>query len=241
MTTHIFLLCFNESVLLPETIQHYKRYLPKCIITIYDNNSTDNSVEIAKSMGCNVIPFGSKNKQDEHVLKDIKNNCWKDIKDGWVIMADMDEWLCVSEEDLKKEELAGTTVLQVRGLDMIGESRKKELKDIDLHSIRRAVDNKRESKNLCFLRNKIEEMSYNHGAHNCKPKGIVQFSVRIYINKHMNNLGVKFLINKMVQRYKRSHEMRKQGMDTHYTYDKKKILEQYNNLFKKSLIMPDIF
>ena len=57
----------------------------------------------------------------------------------------------------------------------------------------------------------------------------------------MNNLGVKFLINKMVQRYKRSHEMRKQGMDTHYTYDKKKILEQYNNLFKKSLIMPDIF
>ena len=104
MEINIFILCYNEAPLLPHMVKHYKKYLPNCKITIYDNESTDNSVELAKSLGCSIISWNSNNIIDDHKYLEIKNNCWKHITHGWIIMADMDEFLCVTEQELMKEK-----------------------------------------------------------------------------------------------------------------------------------------
>ena len=187
MQVHIFILCYNEQVLLPHTIKHYKKYIPNCNITIYDNESTDNSVKIAKNLGCAVISWNSNNMINDYKYKDIKNGCWKHLKNGWVIVCDMDEWLCVKEKDLIKEKENGTTILQVKGMNMIGESKKDDLSDIDdLHTITKCYYNNWMNKKCCFLRNKIQEMNYDLGTHNCNPKGKIKYSKRLYINKHFD-------------------------------------------------------
>jgi hypothetical protein len=234
MDINIFLLCYNESILLPHTIKHYKKYLPSCKITIYDNESTDNSVEIAKNSGCDIISWNSKNIIDDYKYLDIKNNCWKKVKNGWIIVADMDEFLCITEEELLEEYKKGTTILKVQGVNMIGESNTIDLSDIDLQEIKKYVYRDSESKKLCFLRDSITNIYYTSGAHNCNPQGIVKYSSQTYINKHMAYLGLNFIIDKTIKRYERSTLMRSKGLAVHYTDDIDKIKKNYYEQFQRT-------
>jgi glycosyltransferase involved in cell wall biosynthesis len=230
MDINVFLLCFNESALLPHTINHYKKYLPNCKITIYDNESTDNSVEIAKKLGCNVFSFSSNNIFNDQINMELKNSIWKNCNSGWIIVGDMDELLCITEIELMKEMELGTTILQINGYDMIGESETIDLTDIDLQKINKYIINNYESKKLCFLREAIIDINYNPGAHECNPNGNIVYSSHIYINKHMSILGLNFLINKFTKRYERSEKMRRlKGWCIHYTLDIDKIKEIYKN------------
>jgi len=229
MDINIFLLCYNEQILLPHTVAHYKHWLPSCNITIYDNESTDDSVTIAKKLGCNVISWSSNNQIDNFINRDVKNNCWKSIEKGWIIMADMDEWICVTEQQLIEEQNTGTSILQIIGADMIGESNTLDLSDINLHEICKYVHNGWENKSLCFLREKITEMNYTVGAHNDYPVGEIKISEKYYVNKHMDWLGLPFSINKQKSRYMRASYMRKNNLSYHYMNDEEQIKKNYFN------------
>ena len=98
--------------------------------------------------------------------------------------------------DLINEEKKGTTILKIKGYDMIGESTKIDFSDISLNNINKYVVNDMESKKLCFYRPNIKEINYTGGAHSCNPKGIIKLSDDIYINKHMNLLGIEYIENK---------------------------------------------
>jgi hypothetical protein len=237
MDINIFLLCYNESALIPHTVKHYKKYLPSCKITIYDNESTDNSVEIAKNLGCSVISWNSNNQIDDFKYIEIKNNCWKSIQNGWIIMADMDEFLCITEDELRKEMNSGTTILNVLGYDMIGESNTPDITDIDLQEIKKYFVNEFLSKKCCFLREKISEINYSIGCHGCNPVGEINFSSTTYINRHMKNLGLSYITKNCISRYERSVEMRKHGLATHYTDDVSLIEKNYYIFLKNSAIL----
>ena len=43
--------CFNESQTIKKVISDWKRELPEAVIYVYDNNSTDNTAEIARNAG----------------------------------------------------------------------------------------------------------------------------------------------------------------------------------------------
>ena len=239
MNINIFLLCYNESPLLPHIIKHYKKYMPSCKITICDNKSTDNSVEVARSHGCNVLSWDSNNMNNEDMKIKLRNNCWKHIQRGWIIMADMDECICITEDELLEETKQGTTILNIVGKDMIGESKTLDLTDIDLQEITKYIDNNYESKKLCFLREKITSMNYGPGSHNCNPVGEVKYSSKKYINKHMNFLGLNFLINKHLKRYQRSALNRSKGMSTHYKNNTESVKELYMKTLTNCKIMSE--
>jgi hypothetical protein len=236
MDINIYLLCYNEELIIEHTIKYYKSKFPNCIITIYDNMSSDNSEQIAKNNNCNVIKFNTNGEDNELVKRKIINTCWKNIKKGWIIVADMDEWLDIDMNTLIEEYNKGTSILSVQGCDMIGESNSSLLDDIDLNSINKYFHNPNLSKNICFLREKIIDMNYTVGHHKCNPQSNqpIKYSDKIYNLKHMNFLGLPYITNKIINRYKRNYSMQQIKLNVHYTNDVNKITEQYNRLLSIS-------
>ena len=227
---HVFILCYNEEVLIKDTILHYKRYLPNCKITIYDNESTDSSVAIAISHGCDIVNWNSNDFIDDKQYIQIKDNCWKTLNDGeWAVVIDMDEWLCITEVELAEEDAKGTTILNVEGCNVIGDSQNLDLSDIDLHGLNMAIRNWHwESKNLCFKKGPITDIRYGIGAHDCRPIGELKYSDRHYINKHMEFLGLPFIINKFRLRNQRI-DYNADAKPGHYSLDVGFVTGRYND------------
>jgi len=238
---HIFLLCHNEEVLIPHTIAYYRRCFSNCNITVYDNESTDRSVEIAQNLGCHVISFSTDNIQNEFVQQKIKDQCWKHIQDDWVLVPDMDEWICVTDTDLEHEKAQGICILRTRGYDMVAESQKSDLSDLDLHTCNVGVPDSHLNKPICFYRFPyLRDMNFTYGAHKCFPiiesgSMALKYSLYPYVIKHMSLLGLPFLIDKMTRRYERTEIMRKYGLDSHYTQNIEHIHELYTKAVKDSV------
>lgn len=47
----VLLPCYNEALAIEKVVKDFKKYLPEADIYIYDNNSTDNTAEIARNAG----------------------------------------------------------------------------------------------------------------------------------------------------------------------------------------------
>jgi hypothetical protein len=233
---YIYILCYNEEDIIRQTISHYRKNIPDCHITIYDNYSTDNSITIALEENCEIVRFDTNNDLNDHVHRSIKNNCWKNIKHGWVIVVDMDEWLDITQKQLDIEHKNGTTLLKTHGLQMIGESKTKNASDICLNKIVKYVSDSEYSKKICFHVPEIKYMNYSVGAHISNPQGDVRYSKKTYILQHYNYLGFEYLVNKLQKRYKRSELMRKEGKAVHYRFanDLEWIRQTYNDMLIKS-------
>jgi glycosyltransferase involved in cell wall biosynthesis len=231
MKITIFLLCFNEEILLPHTLRHYKDRFPTAKFVLVDNYSTDRSCEIAKENGVEVRQFNSGDKQCEEYMMFIRNNIWNDVTDGWVIMCDMDEWLEINEKQLTEEEEKGTTIITTSGFNIVGTSNTIDLSDINLHSLDEGIWDENFSKRILF---KVPDVRINFwwGSHQSYPTGNIKYSEQKYVLKHFNHLGPEYLAEKHRKRYERNAHSRTIGMNLHYSNEREKVINHYYDIYK---------
>lgn len=81
----ILLPCYNEEKAIQKVVKDFKRYLPDADIYVYDNNSTDNTAEIARKAGAIVRfePFQGKGNVVRRMFADIDADIY--------VMSDGDE------------------------------------------------------------------------------------------------------------------------------------------------------
>jgi hypothetical protein len=77
-------------------------------------------------------------------------------------------------------------------------------------------------------------MNYGLGAHTANPQGHVVFSDNTYVLKHMERLGLPWLLNKYKTRFLRAQRMQSEGIAMHYTDNDSQITKKHSSAVKRA-------
>lgn len=235
MDITIFTVTFNEEFHMQYMINHYRKNFPNCKIVVYDNYSTDNTVNICKNNNVEVIFFDTNSKFSDTKHIEIKNNCWKNSNSSWILTCDTDELLDINESQLYEEELLGTSIIRFEGYNMVNLEGDSTLETIKYGARAVAYD-----KPYLFNKNHIKEINYSVGCHSCNPIGNIILSKNIYKAYHYRFINLELTLNRCALYGKRlSDENIKNGWGLHYLKKSKEIEEEYSMLRSKAIKLLD--
>ncbi|WP_295158614.1 glycosyltransferase family 2 protein [uncultured Brachyspira sp.] len=83
--------CYNEEITIKQVIEEFKKYLPEAEINVFDNNSKDNSLKLAKEAGAIVTEVNYQGKGE------VIRRAFSDIEADMYIMVDADMQYDISE------------------------------------------------------------------------------------------------------------------------------------------------
>lgn len=209
----LFTMVHNEAFILPRMVAFYRSRIPDIIINVYDNHSTDDTIEIARSLGCNVYDISSEGLVNDQVLIDFKNNIWNESKADWVIIVDADEW--VDFKPMRSE----ADWFKCEGYNMVSP---------DL-GMRYHMEDK-----VCVFKPSIKHVRYNIGAHTANPDGTPgDWNPRLYHMKYA--FGPDLVIEKYRDNASRMSPVNElHGWSFHYKFPEDKIREEYNQTVAQS-------
>ena len=227
----IFTISYNESVMIKFMIDHYRSRFPGCKIVVNDNCSDDDTVDIAKANGCEVITYNTNNQISDSKYLEIKNNCWKTAKTDWVLVCDMDELLDITESQLREESQAGATVIKSEGYNMISMT-----DDLNLNSITYGTRTELHDKTYLFNKSKISHINYQPGCHICNPVGSIvpsQKSYKAFHYKFINKQFVKDRYKLFASRL--SEENKKNKWGWHYMQTDEQMTLEWNSWASRAI------
>lgn len=85
MNLAILIPCYNEELTIGKVILDFKREVPEAKIYVYDNNSTDKTIEIAEQMGAIVV------KEYRQGKGNVVRSMFLDIEADYYVMVDGDD------------------------------------------------------------------------------------------------------------------------------------------------------
>lgn len=212
---HVYTIAYNEEIVLPFMINHYRKQFPDCKITVYDNQSTDSTRQIALDGGCEVLEYNSNNEIRDDLYLNIKNNCWKKQSEKWALVCDVDELLHITEDELLMEQNQGVTIIKTEGWNMITTNPNPSV--IDLEGIKYGSRAPQYDKSYLFDTKSLTGINYGAGCHYCSPVGNIKHSTRAYKILHYKAISEDYVVMRHLEFGRRmSQQNLKHGWGTHY-------------------------
>ena len=237
MNIDLYTLCWNEMDILPFVIDYWKRFVRKAYV--YDNGSTDGSVEYLKQFDWIEVRSFKTNGMNDFVHKDIKNKCWKNTDADFVCVCDMDELIFSDElkSELQYMKDNDYNVLGNKWYCLCNDYKPEYENGKLLHELCNKffiqdINNNYHSlgKFLIFDPHKIDTMNYSVGCHNVdpKPKMKLYISNKIYTIHIDKGFGEDYFVNRRkLMNNRLSKENKENFLCVQYGYDEITHREEY--------------
>lgn len=230
---HYYAVCWNEEKMLPWLFDNYDRFVTKYYF--YDNGSSDATRKmISMHHNTQIIDYESNGIEDIK-LTAVKNSCWKNSrgKADLVIICDVDEFMCSDNifdmiADMRRHHIS---LPKSEGFDMYSHQFPRFIKGKHLTDVvKKGVENQKYAKFVFFNPYSIVNINYDHGAHVCKPTGIVRYSKEpMYKLLHYKNLGLDYVLGKKELYLKRlSKDNVDHGYGLEYAENVENTIQQFN-------------
>lgn len=231
--TEAHIIAFNEAETIHLTIKHYQKFCSSIII--WDNHSTDDTQDIAKSMGCKVKTFGRPGELSDRSYMELKNECWKKNHPGiekrdFVVVCDADEILCEYTIDRGSDP---TTIFKTQGFNIFSHDIPKD----DWLEIQTGVYDDNYSKVIMFDPSAITDINYRIGCHVASPRGNVIWgdSHPLLLLHYRNVGGPQRLVDRHnLYRPRMSEENLQRNWGHHYLISDEERVKEWEEKFQKS-------
>jgi len=241
MNITVHTVCFNEALMLPHFLNYYSKIAEK--IYIYDNYSTDDSVQIASDHPNTIVTrFDSGGEHSELTLMNLRNNCWKNDQSDYSIVCDMDEFLYhPSLLEFLQTNISKFSAFKPIGYEMVSEYFPDNYKSLITEQVKRGCESIFYSKMILFKPTECAEINFGPGSHTADPKAknsIDQVKVYSATNSaddlkllHYKNLGFEYRRNRHNMYAARlGEDFRNHRFGFHYTLDLATQEQEFNEI-----------
>lgn len=245
---HIYTVTFNEQHFVKNFLEAYKGAER---IVAYDNQSTDNTVELlSKDPRVEVRSWDSGSQIRDDKYLEIKNNCWKESKGlaDWVIVVDFDEIFCRAEHnnynlsrfslDLEYPYDEGYNIIKPFGYNMISLYSPLGAKGHPYDYSKNAVYHWPQEKCCCFRPDQLKEINFVPGCHAIFPEPVGEERILFtpeYKLLHFKHWNIDLYMEKMRISASRMSEINlKNGWGGHYLWEPQKHFDNYIAAYKAS-------
>lgn len=239
MKIKVSALCYNEEKMLPFFLNHYGAFCDK--IVIFDNYSTDKSVEIIKAHPkAELRYYSTQNKVDDDMYIRLKNIIHRaDYQNyDWQIVVDIDEFLYHPNirECLSQYSKQGITLPKVKGYQMVSSEFPTTSEKQIYEQVDKGVYSSDYSKLVVYNPQKISNMRYTIGCHSCKPQGSVIQSATTQLKLlHYKFISYRFVIERYkLYKHRLSNQNITKKWGRQYLHSLHTIEADFQNLLKNA-------
>lgn len=249
-----YTLCYNEEFIIPWIIQYWEKLISDGIdlhVYVYDNHSTDKSVEMLSKYDWITINYFTTDGQDDIIQAQVKNSVWQNSKGNadFVVVSDFDEIIWSNElisvlNDMKN---GGYNVLGTPWYAFCGDKIPKFSKKKYLHQqvkkgykqiINHQKDMQEFGKFMLFDPNLIESMNYSVGCHISNPYPYMKlYETDKVIEFHINKgLSEDYFVNRRkTMNDNLSSTNKRYNMCYEYGFPEEKSREEYQRYQRDSI------